>query len=150
VQGEAASSEDHAMDDAPDGVINIDEDPSSKLSKKQRKKQRQAAKAAEEERRREAREARGARKASKKEQKAKQKMEQDKKYSAVPFDYSQAASVMHAARESNGAGDDDGGEKKKKKKQKIFDPYSKSAEEGVKGARRAPPVRGERSATFKK
>jgi exosome complex exonuclease RRP6 len=152
-QEEPVPAVDDAMDDAPDGVISIDEDPSNKpsnkLSNKQRKKQRQAQKEMEEERRLEARAAREARKASKRQQKAREKAERENKYSAVPFDYSQAASVMHASR---GANDDDDGEKKekKKKKQKIFDPYSKSAEEGVKGARRAPPVRGERSATFKK
>ena len=55
---------------------------------------------------------------------------------------------MHASR--NGTAEDGEG-KKKKKKEKVFDPYvEKTTAEGVKAARKAPPIRGERSATFKK
>jgi exosome complex exonuclease RRP6 len=36
------------------------------------------------------------------------------------------------------------------KPKKVFDPYSKSGDTSIKGARKAPPIRGERSATFKK
>ena len=69
--------------------------------------------------------------------------EQKKKYSAVPFDYTKAASVMHANRGQA----QQGGQREQKK---VFDPYSKTGDDGLKGARKAPPVRGERSATFKK
>ncbi|PHH62869.1 hypothetical protein CDD81_6587 [Ophiocordyceps australis] len=61
---------------------------------------------------------------------------------AAAFDYSQAASVLHAKRDKQEAGAE--------AKKKVFDPYGSTAEDGLKGARKAPPVRGERSATFAK
>ena len=61
---------------------------------------------------------------------------------AAPFDYAQAPSVLHAQRDQgssvNGA------------RQAAFNPYSKSGDDGPKGARKAPPLPGGRSATFKK
>ncbi|KAG5980671.1 hypothetical protein E4U55_003791 [Claviceps digitariae] len=86
------------------------------------------------------REAKLARKAKKQEKLAQKLEEQKKKYQAVPFDYSTAATVMHASRNTTQA----------KEPKKVFDPYSKTADDGIKGARKMPPVRGERSATFKK
>lgn len=70
---------------------------------------------------------------------------EEQKYAAVPFDYSKAASVLDADRSTQASED-----KRKKDKARVFDPYVKSVEDGVKGARKAPPIRGERSATFKK
>ena len=67
-------------------------------------------------------------------------------FNAVPFDYSQAASVMHANR--NGSANTTPQQKGAKKQ--VFDPYAKTGENEIKGARKAMPVRGERSATFKK
>ncbi|ROT35806.1 hypothetical protein SODALDRAFT_282873 [Sodiomyces alkalinus F11] len=57
----------------------------------------------------------------------------------VPFDYGKASTVLHANR--NG---------QRTQGRKTFDPYSKTGEEGPKGARKAPPLHGGRSATFKK
>ncbi|KAF3357640.1 hypothetical protein VdG1_05743 [Verticillium dahliae VDG1] len=50
-----------------------------------------------------------------------------------------ASSVLHAGRNA------DGGVQKER-----FDPYSKTGEDGPKGARKAPPLHGNRSATFRK
>lgn len=62
------------------------------------------------------------------------------------FDYSTAQSVLHgkraAAQQGAGAGPHKG--------KAAFDPYAKTADEGLKGARKAPPIHGGRSATFKK
>ncbi|KAG6010571.1 hypothetical protein E4U21_005924 [Claviceps maximensis] len=115
-----------------------------KKSKKQRRlerKQRQQEQEEEEglERFRK-REAKLARKAKKQEKQAQKLDEEKKKYQAVPFDYSTAATVMHAGRTNTQA----------REPKKVFDPYSKTADDGIKGARKMPPVRGERSATFKK
>lgn len=76
-------------------------------------------------------------KAAKKEAKKKGKKEEEGG-EEEPFDYSQAKSVMHAKRE--------GGDPARAAKR--FDPFVKG--EGVKGARKAPPIRGTRSATFRK
>jgi exosome complex exonuclease RRP6 len=59
----------------------------------------------------------------------------------VPFDYSNATSVLHANR---GATASSGGKKK------AFNPYGKLEEDGPRGARRAPQPNGSMSATFKK
>ncbi|KAI1067027.1 hypothetical protein LB506_004169 [Fusarium annulatum] len=124
------------------GVIAVEDEPSQKASRSARRKLRKAEEKKAEEERLLRQEAKKVRKAQKK-----QKKKQDdktKKFDAVPFDYSKAASVLHSNRESN-SGQADG-----KGKKKVFDPYSKSADTDIKGARKAPPVRGERSATFKK
>ncbi|KAL0939670.1 exosome complex exonuclease [Colletotrichum truncatum] len=55
------------------------------------------------------------------------------------FNYGQAASVLHANRS--------GGSRVPKP---TFDPYSKTGDDAPKAARKAPPARGERSATFKR
>lgn len=62
----------------------------------------------------------------------------EKEETQVPFDYGKASSVLHANRDTA------------KTQGKKFDPYSKAGEEGPKGARKAPPLHGGRSATFKK
>lgn len=55
-----------------------------------------------------------------------------------PFDYSKAESVLHGKKQARDAA----------ARTKKFDPFVKG--EGVKGARKAPPIRGSRSATFRK
>ena len=77
-----------------------------------------------------------------KDEKGKENATKQKKYEAVPFDYSTATSVMNANRGAAAA--------PAQKPKKVFDPYSKSGDNDIKGARKAPPIRGERSATFKK
>lgn len=64
-------------------------------------------------------------------------------YQAVPFDYSKAASVLHAKR-------DEAKESTQEDKKKLFDPYAKTGDDEIKPARRMPPIRGEKSAAFKK
>ena len=70
-----------------------------------------------------------------------------------PFDYSKAASVLHAERNAAPQGDAADGKKDKKGKKakgEAFNPYAKSGVEGVKGARKMPPITGTRSAVFRK
>ncbi|KAF9872770.1 exosome complex exonuclease [Colletotrichum karsti] len=57
------------------------------------------------------------------------------------FDYGKAASVLHAKRDGGG---------KKAPVKAAFDPYAKTGDDAPKGARKAPPPRGEKSATFKR
>ncbi|KAK2003952.1 exonuclease [Colletotrichum falcatum] len=57
------------------------------------------------------------------------------------FDYSKAASVLHATRTGN---------RGKAHVKPTFDPYAKTGDDAPKGARKAVPPRGERTATFKK
>lgn len=136
----ADSDSDEEMQDN-DGVLAIEDEPDRTATRNARRKQRKAEekKAKEEQARRQ--EAKKARKAQKKQKKDDEKV---KKFDAVPFDYSKAASVLNTKREPNAGAAD------VKSKKKVFDPYSKSADTDIKGARKAPPVRGERSATFKK
>lgn len=82
-----------------------------------------------------------ARKAKKQRKKDERMKAKAQKSDEAPFDYSNAASVMHASRDSGLA---------VRGSKKVFDPYAKTGDDGLKGARRAPPVRGERSTTFKK
>lgn len=64
-----------------------------------------------------------------------------------PFDYSKAATVLHAQGEANG----DGGSQRKGKKQKVFDPYAaKTQDNSLKGARQMNYEKAGRTATFKK
>ncbi|KAJ4025424.1 exosome nuclease subunit [Fusarium irregulare] len=137
----ADSDSDEEMQDN-NGVISIGDEPDRAANRNARRKQRKAEEKKAKEERLRRQEAKQARKAQKK-----QKKEDDKatakKFDAVPFDYSTATSVLHAKKEANGQAD-------VKPKKKFFDPYSKSADTDIKGARKAPPVRGERSATFKK
>lgn len=86
-------------------------------------------------------------KAERKERKAEKKQKKEEanppaeNFNAVPFDYSKAASVMNAGRN---------GPREQGKRKEAFDPYAKTADDGLKGARRAPPIKGERSGTFRK
>ncbi|KAM0284133.1 hypothetical protein ACHAQH_002121 [Verticillium albo-atrum] len=86
---------------------------------------------------------RKAAKEAKKQAKAARKAEEEAAAAAAgapePFDYSKASSVLHAGRNAGG------GVQKER-----FDPYSKTGEDGPKGARKAPPLHGGRSATFRK
>lgn len=66
------------------------------------------------------------------------------RFNAVPFDYSQASSVMNASRRG------ESGDKAQAARKPVFDPYAKASESDIKGARKAMPVRGEKSGTFKK
>ncbi|KAH7156922.1 ribonuclease H-like domain-containing protein [Dactylonectria macrodidyma] len=149
VEDSSTSAEESTADSdedmqADNGVISIVDQPRKKGKKERRKERKAQGKGVDEEmvKRQEAKKARKLRQQEKKLKRQEEK--EQKKYEAVPFDYSKASSVMHAKREAN-AGETEG-----KGKKKVFDPYSKSAESAVKGARKAPPVRGERSATFRK
>ncbi|EHK43898.1 uncharacterized protein TrAtP1_008340 [Trichoderma atroviride] len=146
--GDAEMQDENANDDA---VIEIDdEDTPSRAAKKakklEKKKQRDEARAAQEQQRLELRTKRQEEKLVRKEQRKNQqqaKKEEPTKYQAVPFDYSKAASVLHAKRE-------DTKESAQEAKKKAFDPYAKTGDDEIKPARKMPPVRGEKSATFKK
>uniref|UniRef100_A0A0D2XUU8 HRDC domain-containing protein n=1 Tax=Fusarium oxysporum (strain Fo5176) TaxID=660025 RepID=A0A0D2XUU8_FUSOF len=113
------------------GVIAVEDESSQKASRSARRKLRKAEEKKAEEERLRRQEAKKVRKAQKKQKKQDDKT---KKFDAVPFDYSKATSVLHSNRESNG-GQADG-----KGKKKVFDPYSKSADADIKGARKAPPL----------
>ncbi|KAM3494529.1 hypothetical protein MY3957_002252 [Beauveria namnaoensis] len=129
---------DKRMEPAPaDGIIDID-DEQGKPRKQRKASKKQAAQEIQQKR-----EARRAKKAQRQAEKQQKKSAAGTKYNAVPFDYSNAASVMHAKRDGAAAA-------RPAKPQKVFDPYSKTGDEPLKGARKAPPIRGERSATFKK
>lgn len=151
-EGSESDSDDEMDDD--NGVISVVDKPNKKAPKskkalkreKKEKKERIAKQRQAEENER--LEARLARKDRQKEKKLKQTQEKENKFEAVPFDYSKATSVMHANRATKDVEEDDG--KKKKKQKRVFDPYTKTGDEPIKGARKAPPVRGERSATFRK
>ncbi|KAF5024921.1 hypothetical protein F66182_3005 [Fusarium sp. NRRL 66182] len=140
-QGSESSESDSDEEMQDNGVIAIEDEPDQAASRSARRKQRKAEEKKAERERLRRQEAKKARKAQKKQKKQDDKA---KKFDAVPFDYSKATSVLHANREPNDAGADTKGKKK------FFDPYSKSADTDIKGARKAPPVKGERSATFKK
>ncbi|KND86793.1 Exosome complex exonuclease rrp6 [Tolypocladium ophioglossoides CBS 100239] len=72
---------------------------------------------------------------------ARKAKKQEEREGEAPFDYSKASSVMHANRNAGGPA---------REPKKVFDPCSKTGDDPLKGARKAPPVRGERSATFRK
>jgi exosome complex exonuclease RRP6 len=135
---EQADAQDEALP-AEDDLISNDEE-----SRKNGQKSKQDNK------KKKTKESTTARKA-RKEQEKKNKENQDakprgkkEKFNAVPFDYSQAASVMNANRNGNA------GDKAQAAKKPVFDPYAKASESDIKGARKAMPVRGEKSGTFKK
>ncbi|OAA73572.1 exosome complex exonuclease Rrp [Cordyceps fumosorosea ARSEF 2679] len=141
---ESESDEDEVADKpvepAPaDGIIDIDDEAPRKKQRNAEKKQAKL----ERQQKREAKLAKKVRRQAESEQKS---VATDKKYNAVPFDYSKATSVMHAKRDGTAAAL----AARPAKQQKVFDPYSKTGDDLLKGARKAPPIRGERSATFKK
>ncbi|TEA14609.1 Exosome complex exonuclease rrp6 [Colletotrichum sidae] len=109
------------------------------------KSERKAEKAAAKERLKEEKKARKAEKKAKKaEKRAKKSSKQNSsegEEDEEAFDYTQATSVLHANR-SGGA--------KKVPPKPAFDPYAKTGDDAPKAARKAPPPRGERSATFRK
>ncbi|KAK7425279.1 exosome nuclease subunit [Neonectria magnoliae] len=135
----AAGSDEEMQEDT--GVISMVDQPRKK-GKKERRKERKAQEKGADEEAPTRHQAKGERKARQQEKKLKR--QEENKYEAVPFDYSNASSVLHAKREATGV------ETEKNGKRKVFDPYSKSADAAVKGARKPMPVRGERSATFRK
>ncbi|CEJ94959.1 hypothetical protein VHEMI10462 [[Torrubiella] hemipterigena] len=133
--------EDGDEDMTGDGVIDVDDEAAQQkaalLAKKERKRIKKERRQLAEQRRE-----------AKKQKKSEQQETTTKRYDAVPFDYSQASSVLHASRS---AAKDKEGDRKDRKKKKAFNPYAKSSDDGaIKGARKPMPIRGERSATFKK
>jgi exosome complex exonuclease RRP6 len=151
-QQSSDESEDEEADGDSDvgndsGIIAIDDEApsarSSKRARKERKKDRKAAKAQQEDEEKLRRQqAKAERKARQKAKKAKDKDDGAKKYETVPFDYTQATPVMNANKNNSAP--------RLAQAKKAFDPYSKTGDDEIKGARKAPPVRGEKSATFKK
>lgn len=142
---EGEEIQDDVMDD--NAVIEIEDEDvppgAAKRAKKlEKKRKRDEAKMAEERQRLELRTKRQGEKHARKEQR-KNQQPQAGSYQAVPFDYSKAASVLHAKR-------DEAKESTKEDKKKVFDPYAKTGDDEIKPARRMPPIRGEKSATFKK
>lgn len=142
---EGEEMQDDVMDD--NAIIEIEDEDvppgAAKRAKKlEKKRKRDEAKMAEERQRLELRTKRQGEKHARKEQR-KNQQPQAGSYQAVPFDYSKAASVLHAKR-------DEAKESTKEDKKKVFDPYAKTGDDEIKPARRMPPIRGEKSATFKK
>lgn len=82
-----------------------------------------------------------ARRAKRQQEKAQEEQQELTTEAEEAFDYSKAASVLHAKQDTSVPA---------RQPKKMFDPYSKTGDDALKGARKAPPVRGERSATFKK
>lgn len=72
---------------------------------------------------------------------------EDEEDEEAPFDYSKAATVLHAAQ-----GGADGGDRRRRgKKPKVFDPYAaKTQDNSLKGARKMNYEKAGRTATFKK
>ncbi|PTB61923.1 hypothetical protein BBK36DRAFT_1189710 [Trichoderma citrinoviride] len=154
-EGESASDNEEDMEDDnkdSNAVIEIEaEDIPPKAAKKakklEKKRKREEAKMAQEQQHLELRTKRQEEKLARKAQRKTQQQQTDvgerAKYQAVPFDYSKAASVLHAKR-------DDAKAAAIENKKKAFDPYAKTGDDEIKPARRMPPIRGEKSATFKK
>ncbi|EGY17162.1 uncharacterized protein VDAG_00844 [Verticillium dahliae VdLs.17] len=132
-QAEAGGDEPEESSDAKTGrksasASEPDFEGADKAEKKRKKLEKAERKAAKE---------------AKKQAKAARKAEEEAAKAAAgapeAFDYSNASSVLHAGRNAGG------GVQKER-----FDPYSKTGEDGPKGARKAPPLHGNRSATFRK
>ncbi|KDN63370.1 putative 3'-5' exonuclease [Colletotrichum sublineola] len=114
----------------------------AKKAEKAKKEAEKAEKEAEKEAKKEAR--RAARMAKKDAEKAEEEngaTESSDSDEEETFDYSKATSVLHAKRAGN---------RGKAHVKPTFDPYAKTGDDAPKGARKAMPPRGERSATFKK
>ncbi|CAG9991570.1 unnamed protein product [Clonostachys byssicola] len=144
-ENEDEGDSDAEVEQGEAGLLSLDDGESK--SKKDKAARRAAKRAERKARNAEAEQARQAKKAERKALKAQRKQEKEQKkqgdqksYNAVPFDYSTAASVMNASREA----------KSSNGKKPVFDPYAKTADDGLKGARKALPIKGERSGTFKK
>ncbi|KAK1638734.1 exonuclease [Colletotrichum phormii] len=110
-----------------------------KAAKKAEKAQKEAEKKAKKEQKRAAKKA--AKEAAKAEQQEADGADSSDSEEEETFDYSKATSVLHANRTGN---------RGKTHVKPTFDPYAKTGDEPLKGARKAPPPRGERSATFRK
>jgi exosome complex exonuclease RRP6 len=145
-EDESESDGDEEMGGVESGVLSlVDEKPQKRSRSKSERKQGQKDRDAQRKQERSQRKAeRRQQQQLKKQEKEKAKQQSSAMYQAVPFDYSQAASVMNASRGSGS------GAPATKEPRKVFDPYAKTGDDGMKGARKAPPIRGERSATFKK
>ena len=124
----------------------LDDDTDPKTRRRQKREEKKRKRKAEEQRI--LAEAKAARKAKREEKRKAEKRQKEMMMKEEPFDYSNAQSVMHASRQVQADAADAGGKKGKKR---AFDPYGKMAtEDEIQGARKAPPIKGERSATFKK
>ncbi|TQN68662.1 Exosome complex exonuclease rrp6 [Colletotrichum shisoi] len=121
----------------------------NRKTRAERKKAKKAEKAKKETEKEVKEAAKKAKKAAKKAAKEAKKAEEeaaaadssDNDEEEETFDYSKATSVLHANRTGN---------RGKAHVKPTFDPYSKTGNDPLKGARKAVPPRGERSATFKK
>ncbi|WQF78581.1 Putative HRDC domain, 3'-5' exonuclease domain, HRDC-like superfamily, ribonuclease H superfamily [Colletotrichum destructivum] len=121
----------------------------NRKTRAERKKAKKAEKAKKEAEKEVKEAAKKAKKAAKKAAKEAKKVEEeaaavdssDNDEEEETFDYSKATSVLHANRTGN---------RGKAHVKPTFDPYSKTGNDPLKGARKAVPPRGERSATFKK
>lgn len=127
-----------------EGYLTAINNRKSKTEKKAAKKAEKAQKEAEKKAKKEQK--RAAKKAKKEAKKAEQQEadgadSSDSEEEEETFDYTKATSVLHAARTGN---------RGKTHVKPTFDPYAKTGDEPLKGARKAPPPRGERSATFRK
>jgi exosome complex exonuclease RRP6 len=149
----ASDGDEEMQDESADksAVIEIETEdlpPSAakKARKLEKKKKREEARAAQEQQHLELRTKRQEERLSRKGQRKNQQQtnaEEPTKYQAVPFDYSKASSVLHAKKNETK-------ESVQEAKKKAFDPYAKTGDDEIKAARRMPPIRGEKSATFKK
>lgn len=154
----APQDEENLPDADASGLVAFDDDGTSAKKSKKKKSHEERQSTAAEERHRIRQEKRDKKKAKQARQHEKiqkrREKENEKKgtastspstkesFNAVPFDYSQATTVLHASRNKPS--------KEKGAKKPTFDPYSKIGDDEIKGARKAMPVRGERSGTFKK
>ncbi|OHF01206.1 3'-5' exonuclease [Colletotrichum orchidophilum] len=113
-----------------------------KAAKKAEKAKKEAEKKANKEQKRAAKKAKkDAKKAEQQESGGADSSDSEGEEEEKTFDYSNATSVLHANRTGN---------RGKTHVKPTFDPYAKTGDEPLKGARKAPPPRGERSATFRK
>lgn len=140
----SSGEEDEDMKDTDGGVVDVDDEAAQKKALVEANKDKTRLK-------RERRQLAEQRRDAKKKKQEEQQATKAKRYDAVPFDYSQATSVLHASRAAEKKDDGKGDKRGKNKKKPAFNPYSKSADDGaIKTARKPMPIRGERSATFKK
>ncbi|KAK0649402.1 ribonuclease H-like domain-containing protein [Cercophora newfieldiana] len=128
-----------------DGSESVDSDGSDQeaasretraLTRKEKAKAKKLARRAHKEAKRRARKEKGS--SSGKEADGEREDEEDEE----PFDYSKAASVLHASKANGGAADGKG--------KKAFNPYGNKSGEAPKGARKLGLAKSGRTATFKK
>ncbi|KAL2117432.1 hypothetical protein VTJ04DRAFT_7092 [Mycothermus thermophilus] len=129
--GEAAVAAEDAEPEEEDGqAAESTTEESRKLSKKEKRRLKRAMKAAEN----------GTTTAA---NEVKEKEEEEEEEEEQPFDYSKAASVLHAPKEADGTATANGGGP-------AFDPYVKRTSDAPTGARKMNYERAGRSATFRK